>query len=169
MVDPTLVPRLAPAHGLDPALIRAVIAQESEGFVYAYRPEPRYRYFVDCRTGQPFRPLSPQVRASKHAPADFPYFKGGREQEWWAQQASWGLMQLMGAVARELGFRRPYLPEVCDPATNIELGCRFLASHLRWADGDLAKALGAYNAGRGNATGAKGRAYAATVLGRMRT
>jgi len=43
------------------------------------------------------------------------------------QQTSWGLMQIMGATARERGFRG-WLTELCDPATNLEWGCR----HLRW-------------------------------------
>ena len=36
-------------------------------------------------------------------------------------------MQIMGAVARERGFRG-WLTELCDPAVNLEWGCR----HLRW-------------------------------------
>jgi len=43
------------------------------------------------------------------------------------QQASWGLMQIMGATARERGFKG-WLTELCDPAVNLEWGCR----HLRW-------------------------------------
>jgi len=43
------------------------------------------------------------------------------------QRTSWGLMQIMGAVARERGFRG-WLTELCDPAVNLEWGCR----HLRW-------------------------------------
>lgn len=168
MFDVTLLRQIAELHRLNPALVLALVEQESGGNPWAWRPEPRYRYFVDCRTGKPFRPVPPDERASKIAPADFPYFKGGREQEWWGQQASWGLMQLMGAVARELGFRGPYLPEVCDPKTNLELGCRLLASLVRWADGEMSVALGAYNAGRGNARGAIGAAYAEKVLTRMR-
>jgi len=43
------------------------------------------------------------------------------------QRTSWGLMQIMGAVARERGFRG-WLTELCDPQANLEWGCK----HLRW-------------------------------------
>ena len=36
-------------------------------------------------------------------------------------------MQIMGAVARERGFRG-WLTELCDPQANLEWGCK----HLRW-------------------------------------
>src|SRR3990167_4673122 len=110
------VDRIARAEGLDPALVRAVIAQESGWNPYAWNPEPRWRYFWNVETGSPFRPVRTVEIANAFPPKDFPCLKGDRDQEWWAQQASWGLMQIMGAVAREQGFRGPYLPELCAPA-----------------------------------------------------
>jgi len=148
--------------------VALALHESGGGYVFAYRPEARYPWFVDCRTGRPFRPVSPDEVASKIAPPDFPYLAGSRNQEWWAQQASWGLCQVMGAVAREQGFRGKYLGALYDPLTNLIYGAKVLAGHLAWAHGDERVALGAYNAGRGNANGAKGQEYAATVLDQLR-
>lgn len=53
-----------------------------------------------------------------------------------------GLMQVRPEVALWAG-----LPNVADPATNIEAGCRFLAWLLDGFGGDVHLALAAYNAG----------------------
>ena len=55
-----------------------------------------------------------------------------------------GLMQVMPSTAEELG-----LPDVADPAVNLEAGCRYLASLLEMFGGDVELALAAYNAGPG--------------------
>ena len=92
----------AAAHGLPPLLITALVEQESAGDPYAWNPEPRYRYLWDVKRNAPFRTPTEAERASEIPPHDFPTLGGDRDQEWWGQQASWGLMQVMGAVAREL-------------------------------------------------------------------
>jgi soluble lytic murein transglycosylase-like protein len=53
-----------------------------------------------------------------------------------------GLMQLMPATAEQFG-----LNDVFDPKENIDAGAQFLKQLLDQYSGDLAKALGAYNAG----------------------
>lgn len=53
-----------------------------------------------------------------------------------------GLMQLMPATASDMGVRDPF-----DPLENVLAGSRFLRQMLERYQGDLAKALGAYNAG----------------------
>ncbi len=162
---------------LDPAIVKGLVEKESGWNPWAWNPEPKFRYFWDVKNGRPFRPVTPIIVASKFPPSDFRALEGDPDQEWWGQQASWGLMQIMGAVARERGWKDPYLPGLCHPATNLELGCRHLAHLLK---GALAQALGdvseatraalaAYNGGPGgNAAGAPLRNgdYADDVLAR---
>ncbi|MCR4375669.1 MAG: lytic transglycosylase domain-containing protein [Acidobacteria bacterium] len=159
-----LIVGAAMAYSLEPDLVEAVVQVESGGNPFAWNPEPKYRWLYNVRTHQPFRALTQAEASSKTPPLDFPVLAGDRDNEWLAQQASWGLMQVMGAVARELGCKVPYLPELTQPDLNLDLGCRHLASHLKWAQGNVRKALGAYNAGRGGAEGTAGQAYSAHVL-----
>ena len=61
------------------------------------------------------------------------------------QMCSWGLMQVMGAVAREYGFKG-YFPQLCDPVVGLRYGClhvtKFRAKYGQWSD-----VIAAYNAG----------------------
>lgn len=136
-------------HGLDADTLEAQVLVESGGEACAWNPEPRYRYFWNVRARKPFRTVTGAELASKVPPADFPTLAGDPDQEWWAQQASWGLLQIMGAVAREHGLRDPYLTSLCDVTMNLNLGALHLAVLLDWAGGDYARALAAYNGGRG--------------------
>jgi soluble lytic murein transglycosylase-like protein len=95
-----LIQTVALKHGIDPALVHAVVVTESN-----YRP----------------RATSPV---------------GAR-----------GLMQVMPATARELGFSRA--SALFDPRQNLEAGVKYLKLLLERFDGDLPSALAAYNAGPG--------------------
>lgn len=135
--------------GLDPDLVAAQVQVESNEDPWAWNPEPGYRYLWDVKRWRPFRTLTLQELGDEKPPSDFSSLAGDPDQEWWGQQASWGLMQVMGGVAREKGFRGPYLTMLCDPKTNIALGCQILAELLNWSHGNLDQALSAYNGGKG--------------------
>jgi hypothetical protein len=118
-----LVEESARKHGLDPALVLAVVSVESGG-----RPEA----------------VSP---------------KGAQ-----------GLMQLMPRTAASLGVQDPF-----DPEQNVDAGVRHLESLVRLYDGNLTRALAAYNAGQGAVAKHGGvppyretRAYVRKVLERYR-
>lgn len=138
----------AAAHGLEVRLVEALVHVESGGLAWSWNPEPRYRYFWNVRGQRAFRPLTVEEIAREEPPADFPCLAGDRDQEWWGQQASWGLMQVMGAVAREYGFRGGYLTQLCDVAINLDIGCAHLARLLAWSKGNVDAAVAAYNGGK---------------------
>lgn len=132
-------------------LVRAHIQEESGGIITAWKTEPQYRYLWDCRNNRPFRPLTPAEIASEINPRDFSkpeHLVCSVDTEWWGQQASWGPMQVMGAVARSYGFDQ-HFPALCDPSQGVHLGVMHLAhliaryqQHFGW-EGVAA----AYNAG----------------------
>ena len=119
-----LADTVARAHGVDPALVKAVCHYESANWqTWATRFEPRFfeRYIKTM--------------------------KGISISEMHARATSWGLMQVMGQVAREYGFAGRFLAELCDPATGIEYGVRKFGRELARNSGDIRKTLLAYNGG----------------------
>ena len=73
------------------------------------------------------------------------------------QRISYGLCQVMGAVAREHGLEG-YLTRLCDPRVGLHYGARHLSWCLKVTGGDMRAALLKYNGG-GN------RDYPAKVFG----
>lgn len=136
-------------YDLPYGLINAMVQVESGGDADAWNPEPHYRWFWDVHKQAPFRALRSGEVEAKYPPSDFPCLKGDRDQEWWAQQASWGLLQVMGAVARERGCRAPYLTALLRPRVGLEYGCAHLAHYKkRFIDSDgWPGVIAAYNQG----------------------
>lgn len=108
---------------LDPALVKAIIEQESGWNIYASRFEAGfYKRYI-----------------SKTCPV--------QSTESIARATSFGLLQLMGEVARELSFSDIQLSDLFDPRTNLKYGCQHLANKLKSAKGDVTKALLLWNGG----------------------
>lgn len=64
-----------------------------------------------------------------------------------------GLMQIMPATAAWIAQREDWegdpVPDLTDPAANLELGAYYLAFLVELFEGDVRSALAAYNAGQG--------------------
>jgi hypothetical protein len=156
-----LIKAAALRAGLEPALVAALVAQESSGNPWAFRAEPQFHTMWDVAAWQPFRTLSAAEVASEAPPQAFASLAPcSRTSEWWGQQVSWGPMQLIGATARWQGFRGPFLSELCSPDVGLLWGCRYFA-HLRSLH-PIEKAVSAYNAGA--PTDANTESYVKPVL-----
>ena len=134
-----LARRAAEAENLDSAVVCAIVEQESSWNPWAMRYEPHFfsKYVAPLYTNN-------KIGAT----------------EAYARGISWGLMQVMGQVAREKGVASLYLSTLCDPAVGLAVGCRILRQKLDAAGGDTPKALLAWNGG-GNPD------YAEEVLARV--
>lgn len=134
----SLARKAAATHSLDPALVCAVIEQESAWNPWAMRYEPAFfsKYVANLYTNN-------KISAS----------------EAYARGFSWGLMQVMGQVARELGFDGTFLSALCDPEQNLAIGCKLLRKKLDAMSGDVTRGLLAWNGGANPA-------YATQVLAR---
>jgi soluble lytic murein transglycosylase-like protein len=130
--------QIAKAQNLDPALVCAVCEQESNWQTYSIRYEPLFfsHYVAPLYTNN-------KITAS----------------EAYARAFSWGLMQVMGQVAREMGYSGP-LAQLCDPTVGVLIGCKVLSTKLARMGGDVTAALLAWNGG-GNP------AYAGQVQARV--
>jgi len=108
----------ATRHALDPALVCAVVEQESSWDAHAIRYEPAFRMrYVTSLALPPTEEI--------------------------ARSISWGLMQVMGQVAREHSFNGQFLSALCDPATGLDVGCQVLAAKLSAAAKTVSPALDA--------------------------
>ncbi len=118
----TLVKQIADGHQLYPELVCAIVEQESSWNPWAIRYEPAFRTRYVAPLGLP--PTEEVARAT-----------------------SWGLMQVMGQVACEVGFTGKFLSELCNPAVGVEIGCLVLKHKIAAAEGNVAKALLLWNGG----------------------
>jgi soluble lytic murein transglycosylase-like protein len=110
---------------IEPDLILAVIYTESSGNPWAIRYEPAFydRYVRDQVVLERLSPTEARARAM-----------------------SWGLMQVMGQVARERGFKGEFLSELLEPWTGIWWGARHLAAKVKKYG--LEGGISAYNHGQ---------------------
>jgi soluble lytic murein transglycosylase-like protein len=124
---------------LDPALVCAICEQESGWNPWAIRYEPLFmtKYVAPLYTNN-------KISAT----------------EAYTRSFSWGLMQVMGQVAREQGVTVPFLSQLCDPEAGLSIGCQVFSHKLEKAGGDVHLALQAWNGG-GNAN------YDVEVLARL--
>ena len=111
----------AASLGLDPALVCAVIEQESAWNPNAVRYEALFRA---------------KYVAPQHLAMEEELFRS----------FSWGVMQVMGQTAREHGYNG-FLPSLCDPHVGLVIGCKVLLVKLGMAEGDVAKGLLYWNGG----------------------
>lgn len=132
-----LVTPIAMKAGLVPSLVAAVCEQESTWNPWAIRFEPAF----EARYIKPALPTAPTTRELTKA-------------------ISFGLMQIMGEVAIELGWQGSFLSELCDPETGVVFGCKKLQKCF-FAHRDDEPSLLAYNGG-GNPL------YASQVLARVK-
>lgn len=139
------VREIAEKYSLPSGLVEAVIEVESGWSSHAIRYEPHYRWLWDAELNKPFKVPS----NTETTPQNFPFYPliSSRETEFIGQKISWGPMQVMGAVARELGFRREF-PALCGPL-GIGYGCKHLANLKRryFSDHGWGGVVSAYNAG----------------------
>jgi len=120
-------------YDLDRALVCALCEVESGWNPWAVRHETGYRWIIgfhkmtlaEAYSDISFIDVDENWWAFE--PQVINEFPGSAQTELLMQQTSWGLLQIMGATARERGFRG-WLTELCDPQVNLEWGCR----HLRW-------------------------------------
>lgn len=140
-----LVGTAAEKHALDFWTLVAQVEKESSGNPNAIRLEDGYKWFYP-KGSQPT----------------------GDELEF--QRTSWGLLQIMGATARELGYAvpagiYPAGPLKSDSAAALDLGCRYLVKQMdRYAY--IGDALSAYNAG--HATPDNFHGYVKPILDRAK-
>lgn len=120
--------------GLPISVVRGVVQQESQGFPKATRYEPGFYLQYICKGW-----VATLLKKLKLG-LDSAEAKG--------RATSWGLMQVMGQSAREMGFTGPF-SDLLIPEVGLYWGCKHLAikKRLYFARYGWAGVLSAYNAG----------------------
>ena len=112
--------------GLNRAMVAALVMVESAGKRFATRYEPNFKFIFDPYSYAKSLNIT-QFTEEEH------------------QKTSWGLLQIMGVVARELGFKG-YLPELCTSELGLKYGCLKLKELYERYD-NINDVVAAYNAG----------------------
>lgn len=114
-------------HDLNPHLILAIMYKESMCELLSYRYEPKANYYVSCAA------FAKKLNISVYTEVAM-------------QKTSFGLMQVMGFKAREMGYNG-HLPYILQNAElSIELGCLALKNFKSFWSYPL-DMIAAYNAG----------------------
>lgn len=108
-------------------LLKAVVLVESSGNQWAMRAEPGYPWLFEVNR------LSNEIGCNRDTMKVM-------------QSTSWGLMQIMGAVAYEYGFNG-WCSELCKPDINLDYGCKHLKAKITKYGPNPADIYAAYNAG----------------------
>ena len=106
-----MIKTAAEKYEIDPAIIYGVIQQESTGNHVACRFEKNYRWLM--------KPIK------KYAPTNCT-----KDTEETLQKMSFGLMQMMGAVFRELGYKDWLSKVLILPELQLDYGCKFLKKKI---------------------------------------
>lgn len=122
-----IVNTIASDHALDPSLVLAICEVESSFIAKSARYETKFSYL--------WKPEQFAINASAAA----------IETERQLQKFSWGMMQVMGATARWLGYQG-FLPDLCDVKTGILYGCKYL-HNLGREYPNMKDQIAAYNRG----------------------
>lgn len=103
------IQRISKKHGLEFNLVAAIVWKESRGNRFARRYEPAFfdRYIRNQTRG----------RLGGYWPREY-----SEDTERHERAVSWGLMQVLGQTARELGFRGDFA-ELLEIEKGIEFGC----------------------------------------------
>lgn len=112
--------------GLDKYLVGAIIVQESAANPYAIRFEPNYKYRFDVD-------VHARLNGISKATEDM------------LQASSIGLMQTMGCLARELGYKDNLL-RLTVPENSLYVGCKYL-KRLKFKYPNLNEMIASYNSG----------------------
>ncbi len=113
-------------HEIPWVLLAAIVQAESAGETLAVRFEPHYKYTVDI---------------DKHSREN----SISKETELVLQKTSFGLAQVMGGVARELGHQKSLL-ELLQPEIGLKYGCLQL-KRIAKRYNDRSDIIASYNAG----------------------
>lgn len=134
-----LIMAKASKFGFPHLLLASMVVVESSGITWTVRYEPGfYDRYLRIAEITAHRPCTSETERRMRA-------------------TSFGLLQIMGQVARERGYQGTYLTGLCDPEVGMEFGCL----HLSWTRARLAKIgiidtaslCAAYNGGIGAVKG----------------
>lgn len=112
--------------GLKPELVAAIVNAESSFSTFAVRFEKDYKWLFEPETNAKTFMISTDTEIA-------------------LQSFSYGLMQVMGATCRWLGFKA-FMYELLKPEVGLYWGCLYLSTLMK-KHGDIGKAVSSYNAG----------------------